>query len=228
MKNMDDIMQDYVKSVTSNKDKDLARIRSCTPPERNTNASLKIASSFIILFIICTAIFASAKPKIINLSNVVIVSVEKNEKPSSMGEMQTSGSNKYDIESYLQDETFANFAEEVMIPKMDNFSADVALLNYKNKQIGVKINVHDFIILPGIKDIDAYYINNKYIISELESYSQLENIIEYNGYDIAYTLNSEDCYLYYESENKYCCMQIKLINFNKETNIIEILDIIFN
>lgn len=237
MKDMDNIMKKYVSSFSADKEKDLQKLRSVSVPPKSYSYLLKAACILlsvcaVMLIIILTpntSVTPDTQKPILTLSDISTEAIKEKPPVSSGGNLEIMGPQKYDVESYMYDERFSEFIKGVPTPKLKIQSAKVDVLCYREAQIGVRVKVDNFLILPGVTAVDAYYIDKDYIISDFEEFKELNSITEYMEYEIFYEIKDTSCLIFFEGEDVYCFASVELMSVTSDKNleISKILDIIF-
>ena len=225
MSNIDNLMNKYVRSVGSKKAEDLKKLSEVDVPPKTSRVPVRAACLSIIACIVIVILFAFPRKQDVTLDAIdsTMIYIES----GTDGEIGGANIGNQDIKSYLNDKSFSSFVKNILIPQINGIPADAFILKYKNRQIGVRINVDDFLILPGVNYVDAYYIDKNYHVQDFDSYLNLEGKTSYNGYEVLYETSDNTCLLYFENQDVYCCMQIKLLDSAQNIDVSEILKIIF-
>ena len=226
MNSIDNLMNKYVKSFGNKKTEDLKKLSNVDVPPKPNYAPVKAICLSIVFCTILLILFTFPQKQTVPLTAIDSskISVEHN----ANGDANGAGVSNHDIKSYLNDKKFHSFTKNIIIPKMDGIPAEAYALKHKNKQIGIRITVDDFLILPGITYVDAYYISKNYQITDFDNYLVLGNKSSYSSYEVFYEINNNVYFLYFESQDVYCCMQIRLSDLNKNVDVSEILKVIFD
>ena len=225
MNSIDNLMNKYVKSVGNKKNEDFKKLSEVDVPPKPSRAPVKADCLSIIACTILLIVFTFPRKQYVQLDAVDSTKIYVESGTDT--EIGAAGIGNQDIKSYLNDKSFSSFVKDILIPQMNGIPADTFILKCKNRQIGIRINVDDFLILPGINCVEVYYIDKNYYIQDFDSYFSLEDKTTYNGYEVLYEINDNACLLYFENSNVYCCMQIKLSDSAKNIDVSEILKIIF-
>lgn len=234
MKNTDKILREYVASCPQSKDSDLIKMRATAPPQRSKRIFLKVATSFACLLIISSLLFvfwkAEYERNIISLSEVEYSTVASfpvaPENNSGAENSIISGINMTSTVAMCITGTEAQeFIADAMLPSIQCSQISVSNINNGDKNIGILIEMEP---KENIDSISAYYIKDKFTVSELSSYRENTDEINYQNRSIKYRVYKSDdknfCEMCFEEDDIYCCV---LVGMNENDDISSVLEKIF-